>query len=214
MKNERRYEAGIESGASRENSMTFGRRDLAVSAGPISIWLADDRPGILELIAELMESNDGFRCVRQFPSAEAVLDALKSETPPDAILMDVNMGGMTGVEAIRPIKSLAGETRVFIMTTFYDSTVVSGAREAGAAGFLLKSGDWQDAVERILDPSRDWLGVEKAEVQASDFDSAEAAAKIPSESPRAGGQPLLARGFALARAFFTRTAYQESSLPQ
>jgi DNA-binding NarL/FixJ family response regulator len=71
-------------------------------------------------------------------------------------LLDLNMGGMSGTEAIHPIKRLAIDTRVFIMTIFYDSIELARARTAGAAGFLLKRDDWDETIERLCDESADW----------------------------------------------------------
>lgn len=123
---------------------------------PLTLWLADDHQPVLSLVADLLGKTGQISCAREFNSAEALLDALMVETAPDVVLMDVNMGGMTGVEAITPIKKLSPSTRVFIMTTFYDHSVVSGAREAGAAGFFLKSGDWDEAFARLINPATDW----------------------------------------------------------
>jgi CheY-like chemotaxis protein len=192
---------------------------------PFSIWLADDRPEILELIAQLIEHEAGCRCVRQFPCAEAVLEALAGEDPPDAMVLDVNMGGMTGVEAVAPVKRMAPGTRVFVMTTFYDSMIVLSAREAGADGFLLKSDDWQRAVERIMDPDHDWWEEVAAPVcaqwglRASDAESLPAltvplAVGSARDAAQTGPAPVLAHVFAAARKFFNGGDGRESSLPR
>src|SRR2546425_5085435 len=97
----------------------------------LRLWLVDDDDEMRGLIAELLGRSDAIECSRQFFSAEAALDELAHELPPDIILLDLNMGGMSGTEAICPIKRLASGTRVFIMTVFYDSIEVSRARKAG-----------------------------------------------------------------------------------
>lgn len=129
---------------------------VRVGTRGLCLWMADDHPELLSLLVDLLGKTSQINCARLFNSAEALLDALTVEAPPEAILMDVNMGGMTGVEAITPVKRLASSTRVFIMTTFYDSYLVTAAQQAGAAGFFLKSGDWDEVGKRLLNPSADW----------------------------------------------------------
>jgi DNA-binding NarL/FixJ family response regulator len=122
----------------------------------LRLWLVDDDDDMRGLIAELIDRSDAIECSQQFYSAEGALDALAHELPPDIIMLDLNMGGMSGVEAIRPIKRLARDTRIFIMTIFYDSIEASRARKAGAAGFILKRDDWDETVHRLCDASTDW----------------------------------------------------------
>src|SRR5581483_4167564 len=76
---------------------------------------------------------------RQFESAEAVLEALGQDAPPDVILMDVHMGGISGLEAVRPIKAVASSTRVLILTALSDWESKTQALRDGASDFLLKS---------------------------------------------------------------------------
>jgi DNA-binding NarL/FixJ family response regulator len=97
------------------------------------------------LLAGLLDRQEGINCARYFSSAEAVLDALRREAPPDVILLDIEMEGIGGLEAIRPIKALAGSTRVFMLTSFYDSQRRTRALRDGATDFLLKV----DTVDRI-----------------------------------------------------------------
>jgi DNA-binding NarL/FixJ family response regulator len=115
----------------------------------LRLWLVDDHDGVRGLLADLLYKPDVTQCSRQFSSAEAMLDALAQETPPDVIVTDLNLGGMSGIDAIRPAKALASSTRVFVITTFYDSEKAALAFKAGASGFLLKRDDVELTVERI-----------------------------------------------------------------
>jgi len=109
------------------------------------VWLVDDDREFSSLLAGLLERQSGIRCPRYFSSAEAVLDALARETAPDVILLDIDMHGISGLDAIQPIKSLAHGTRVFMLTSFYDSQRRARALRDGATDFLLKV----DTVDRI-----------------------------------------------------------------
>ena len=92
-----------------------------------------------ELFAQLLTKQPGIRCRRQFPSAEAVLAALAEERPPDMILLDINLGGQSGLSAIRPIKKLAPSVKVLMLTMFSNSHYEAEAFQSGASGCLLKS---------------------------------------------------------------------------
>src|SRR5947207_15457461 len=64
----------------------FPGPDCAVDAArrdPVHVWLVDDNKNFRALVAEYLGSDEGLRCTRQFSSAEAVLDALSREAPPD-----------------------------------------------------------------------------------------------------------------------------------
>jgi CheY-like chemotaxis protein len=186
----------------------------------LCLWLADDHEPILSLLVEVLGKSGRIDCTRLFDSAEDLLHALATDTPPDAILTDVHMGGMTGVQSIEPIKRLTASMRVFIMTTFFDGDIVSSARKAGAAGFFLKSGDWDEVVKRLLDPATDWkagtptrLGICEPvfEEDPSGPDGATPICKVGAQVHEKNGAearevppPLLVRVAAMFRPFFGR----------
>ena len=105
----------------------------------LRVWVVDDNAALRELFAQLLTKQPGIRCTRQFPSAEAVLAALAEERPPDMILLDINLGGQSGLSAIRPIKKLAPSVKVLMLTMFSNSHYEAEAFHSGASGFLLKS---------------------------------------------------------------------------
>jgi DNA-binding NarL/FixJ family response regulator len=103
------------------------------------VWVVDDNAALRELFAHLLTKQPGIRCTRQFSSAEAVLATLAEERPPDMILLDLNLGGQSGLSAIRPIKKLAPSVMVLTLTMFTNSHYEMEAFRSGASGFLLKS---------------------------------------------------------------------------
>jgi len=106
---------------------------------PIRVWLTDDNAGFRELLEQLLVRSGGFNCELQFHSAESLLEGLVSERAPDVILLDVEMGGMTGVDALRPIRELAPNVRVLIVTSFWDPMYEAQARRDGASAYLIKA---------------------------------------------------------------------------
>jgi DNA-binding NarL/FixJ family response regulator len=126
------------------------KNEIETRREPLCLWLADDDHGVRTLVAEVLTKDGALRCDREFACAENVIAALESGGAPDVIVLDVNMGGMTGIEAIPSIKALSRSTSVFIMTTFYDSAKESDALNAGASGFFVKTECHGKMEERIL----------------------------------------------------------------
>ncbi|MCX6924812.1 MAG: response regulator transcription factor [Verrucomicrobia bacterium] len=133
--------------ATRTSTKGPGRRVLRV-------WLVDDNAALRELFAHLLTKQSGIRCTRQFPSAEALLIALAEEKPPDVILLDVNLGGQSGLSAIRPIKKLAPTVKVLMLTMFSNGHYEMEAFESGASGFLLKSYGLDEIAQWIHEADR------------------------------------------------------------
>jgi DNA-binding NarL/FixJ family response regulator len=115
----------------------------------IRVWLVDDDDALRELLADLLNRHARLFCPRQFASAESLLEALGRETPPDVLLLDINLPGQNGLDAIGPIKAVAPSVRILMHTTFFDSLDERRAFEAGATGFLLKSYDLPQIVRSI-----------------------------------------------------------------
>ena len=120
----------------------------------LRVWIADDNRELRELLGELLNHQPGIRCNRWFPSAEAILATLAVERPPDMILLDINMGGQSGLDAITPIRKLAPSVKVLMWTMFSNGHYEEQAFRAGAAGFLLKSYDAPEIVSLLHEARR------------------------------------------------------------
>jgi DNA-binding NarL/FixJ family response regulator len=106
---------------------------------PTRVWLIDDNANFRTLLASLLGEQGGFDCERQFSNPADALEALGREARPDIILLDIEMGEHNGLDAIRPIKSLAPDTHVLMLTTFAAPRCRERAFREGASDFMLKS---------------------------------------------------------------------------
>lgn len=113
------------------------------------VWLVDDDREVSLLMAALLSAETGFDCSRRFTSAAAMLEALGNEIGPEVILLDIQLGPENGLEAIRPIKAIAPDTRVLMLTSFYDRAREHYARNEGASDLLLKSYPAEEIAHRI-----------------------------------------------------------------
>jgi two-component system nitrate/nitrite response regulator NarL len=113
----------------------------------IRVLLVDDhslfRAGLSALISE-----EGFEVVGQASSGPEGIE-LARELAPDVVIMDLNMPGMSGVEATRALAAQAPASRVVVLTVSGDESSVTEAVLAGACGYLLKDADVDDILAAI-----------------------------------------------------------------
>lgn len=116
----------------------------------IRILIAEDQALLRTTLAALLESEPGMSVVGLAEDGARAV-ALAAELRPDVVLMDIQMPGLTGIEATRRIcadPTLAA-TRVLILTMFEIDDYVLGALRSGACGFLLKDADPQSLVDAV-----------------------------------------------------------------
>ena len=117
---------------------------------PIRVLIAEDQALLRTTLAALLEAEPGMSVVGLAEDGARAV-ALAAELRPDVILMDIQMPGLTGIEATTRIcadPALAA-TRVLILTMFEIDDYVLGALRAGACGFLLKDADPQSLVDAV-----------------------------------------------------------------
>lgn len=106
-------------------------------SGSIRILLADDHPVMREGLRLVLATQDDLLVAGEAADgAEAV--ALVRTLRPDVVLMDLEMPGVDGIEAIRRIRAEAPGARVVVFTAYQSDEQVLGAVRAGACGYLLK----------------------------------------------------------------------------
>src|SRR3954452_21742341 len=103
----------------------------------INVSIVDDEVELRENIAGYVDAAKEFRCMSVYSSAEEAIAALPKEKP-DVILMDINLGGMSGIDCVRQLKPLIPGTQVVMLTVFEDTAKIFSALAAGASGYLLK----------------------------------------------------------------------------
>jgi len=103
----------------------------------IRILVVDDHPIVREGLVAVLEDQTDFEVVGSTGSAEEAL-SLAGDLQPDVILLDLELPGMSGVEAIPRILQAHPETRVLVFTAYDTDERVFGAIRAGARGYLLK----------------------------------------------------------------------------
>ena len=119
----------------------------------IRISIVEDDNRVRDSLARLIDRSPGFSCVSKHPSAE---DALRDLPPhrPNVVLMDINLGGMSGIECVRLLKDVLPETQVMMLTVYENTDHIFSALAAGASGYLLKQTPPDELLAAIQELSR------------------------------------------------------------
>ncbi|MCZ4098151.1 MULTISPECIES: response regulator transcription factor [Streptomyces] len=126
------------------------------SGGPparnVRVLLADDQSMVREALATLLGLEDDIEVVAQVARGDEVLAAARAYAP-DVALLDIEMPGLTGIEAAAQLRKALPGIRIVIVTTFGRPGYLRRAMESGAEAFLVKdapASQLADAVRRVL----------------------------------------------------------------
>ena len=103
----------------------------------ISVSIVDDEKGLRQSITTFINGSPGFKCMNAYGDAETALRNLSSDKP-DVLLMDINLGGMDGIECVKRLKAEVPEMQILMLTVYEDTEKIFKALAAGASGYLLK----------------------------------------------------------------------------
>ena len=103
----------------------------------IRILCVDDHPVMRDGIAFALQTQEDLELVGEATSGEDAIRLFK-ELRPDITLMDLNLPGMDGVEAIEAIRKSSPRAKIIVLTTYSGDAMARRALNAGASGYLLK----------------------------------------------------------------------------
>lgn len=115
----------------------------------IQIWLIEDHKIYGERLARALNRLEGIECPRRFTACEDALASLADQAAPRVILLDVELPGMSGIDALALFRQQAPQTALVILTVFEDDDKIFRAICAGAAGYLLKTSSTEDLAAAI-----------------------------------------------------------------
>ncbi|MBK7867535.1 MAG: response regulator transcription factor [Ignavibacteriales bacterium] len=102
----------------------------------IKISVVEDHHDFREGLVNFINFSPGYNCVGKFSSVESALEGM---VEPHVVLLDINLPGKSGIEAIPLFKEMFPALKVIMMTIFDDSENIFKAMQAGADGYLLKN---------------------------------------------------------------------------
>ncbi len=110
------------------------------------ILVVDDEPDFLKLVKIRLESS-GYDVLTALDGKEA-LEKVRNDKP-DAVLLDILMPGMDGLEVLKTIRQENKDLPVFIITAFSNEERFKMANKLNASGFIVKTSDLKEEIERI-----------------------------------------------------------------
>lgn len=117
---------------------------------PITVAIVEDDAQTRKILAGWIHRAAGFRLVGEWGQAETAMAMLHKERP-DVVLMDINLPGISGVDAVKRLKPELSQTQFVMLTVYEDSDHIYNALAAGATGYLLKQTPRQELLRALED---------------------------------------------------------------
>ncbi|HRE30097.1 MAG TPA: response regulator transcription factor [Anaerolineales bacterium] len=112
------------------------------------IMLVDDHEVVRLGLKALIERRPDMEVIAEAASeGEAITKA--SAHRPDVVLMDIRLGGTSGIEACQKIMALMPDAKVIMLTSYAEDDLLFAAIRAGAAGYVLKQAGGQEVIRAV-----------------------------------------------------------------
>jgi DNA-binding NarL/FixJ family response regulator len=115
---------------------------------PLRILIADDHPLFRKGMRTLLNATEDLEVVGEAATGQEVVEQAAT-LQPDVILMDLQMPGITGLEATRQILHTSPHIRILVITLFEDDASVFESLRAGARGYVLKDSREEEMLRAI-----------------------------------------------------------------
>src|SRR5688500_18520468 len=116
----------------------------------IKVVLFEDNPQLREGLSMLIGGTEGYRVLGSFKDANNIIEELHRNMP-DIVLMDIDMPGTNGIEAVKLVRNNYPDVKVLMLTVFDDNKNIFEALKAGANGYILKKTQPAKLLEYIND---------------------------------------------------------------
>ncbi|MFN5423400.1 MAG: response regulator [bacterium] len=116
----------------------------------IKVSVVEDNHFIRTALEQIIQGVSGYEMVGVFASGEEAIVKIP-EVAPDVVLMDINMGKMNGIEAVKILKSQCPNILFMMCTVYEDDEKIFEALAAGASGYILKKTKPAEMISAIKD---------------------------------------------------------------
>jgi DNA-binding NarL/FixJ family response regulator len=104
----------------------------------IRVAIFEDNQSLRSSLYQLINGSTGFACTGTYENCLNVLDDVK-QAQPDVVLMDIELPGMNGIEAVKLLRERHPDLKILMQTIFEDNERVFQSVYAGASGYILKN---------------------------------------------------------------------------
>lgn len=119
-----------------------------MSDSKIRVLVVDDHPVLRDGVSAILENQTDMTMVGEARNGSEAVETFRALRP-DVTLMDLQMPGMNGVDAISAIRSEHPGARIIVLTTYAGDAQAVRALKAGAVGYLLKSSLRTELIDAI-----------------------------------------------------------------
>ena len=127
-------------------SETEGFGGSLSGTAPISVFLVDDIPELRELIKFGLEADPGFEVIGEAGDGRSAIDGV-AKTRPAAVLLDLSMPDMNGLEAIPPIREGDPDVAIIVLSGFSADRMGAHVLDRGADAYVEKGTPIQELRE-------------------------------------------------------------------
>lgn len=121
---------------------------MNINSRPIRVLTVDDHPLLREGIAALVNAESDMKLVAEASNGQEAVGKFRLHRP-DVTLMDLQMPGVNGIEAITRIQNEFPGARIIVLTTYSGDVQVLAALRAGARAYILKGHVHRELLETI-----------------------------------------------------------------
>lgn len=114
----------------------------------IRVVIFDDNNSLRDSVSMLLRANPDYSLVGSYSHCLDVIQNIK-ESNPDVVVMDIDMPGMNGIEAVKLIHKSYSSVQILMLTVFDDDERVFAAIKAGAGGYILKNAEPEKLLHAI-----------------------------------------------------------------
>ena len=150
---------------------------------PLRVAIVDDHRTMADLLAFALAAETGFVFVGHAPSVSSGLELVGRVTP-DVVLLDLNLPDGNGMWLAREISTRYPQVRIVILTAETDPSLVSRAAEAGACGYVAKTGGLAEVLEALRSARKGSMVVDNRLIAALGRPRQPAASSAPSLTSR------------------------------
>jgi DNA-binding NarL/FixJ family response regulator len=118
---------------------------------PIRVIIIEDMRDVREGLKLLINGSPNFHCAGGYRSVEDALAAISESEPPDIILTDLGLPGLSGIEGIRLFRQRMPDVALLALTIHENNDKIFNALCAGATGYMLKNTPPARLLEALLE---------------------------------------------------------------
>ena len=146
------------------------------------VFLVDDHPLVREWLANLIDQQSDMAVCGEAASAAVALSGI-GPARPDVAVVDISLGGRSGLELIRDLKQAHPRVAVLVLSMHHEDLYAERALRAGARGYIMK----REVTKKVILAIR---RVQQGKVYLSDRLAAALAERLVAGAPTAPGSPV------------------------